>query len=149
MSDTSYSPSTADRRKVEYLAGRGLGHSLIAKRIGITETELHEHFKKELKIARAKMNAKVGATLFGQAKAGDIKAVIFWLKTRAGWSETIHREISLAQATPPAPPKQDPIIILPCNTRNPCPRGTPERMLIILERLLKEALERQRNQLLN
>ncbi len=42
-----------------------------------------------MKQARDKANATIGGALFNKAKAGDTTAMIFWLKTRARWRETV------------------------------------------------------------
>jgi hypothetical protein len=35
----------------------------------------------------ARANASVGGALFNKATKGDTTAMIFWMKTRAGWRE--------------------------------------------------------------
>ena len=56
--------------------------------IGIDPKTLRLHYRDELDLASAKANAVVGGALFNKAKAGDTTAMIFWMKTRAGWKET-------------------------------------------------------------
>jgi TorA maturation chaperone TorD len=40
-----------------------------------------------LDLAKAKANATIGGALFNKAKTGDTSAMIFWMKTQAGWRE--------------------------------------------------------------
>jgi hypothetical protein len=114
----------ADRAKVRSMAAVGTSHALIAKRIGCTAKELDRLYGTELRRAGPETMAMVGANLFAAAKAGNTAAIIFWLKTRAGWKETIRREISGADGIPividPLPTQ----IYLPCNGRGPCPKIT-------------------------
>jgi hypothetical protein len=37
-------------------------------------------------------NASVGGALFNKATKGDTAAMIFWMKTRAGWREKLEVE---------------------------------------------------------
>ena len=41
-------------------------------------------------VTRAEANAQVKGFLFQAAKKGNVTAIIFWLKTRAGWKESPH-----------------------------------------------------------
>jgi hypothetical protein len=47
-----------------------------------------KYYREELDTALHKANSKIGGSLFNKAIAGDTAAAIFWLKTRARWSET-------------------------------------------------------------
>jgi len=60
---------------------------LIAQIIGIGAKTLRKHYRAELDLSTAKANATVGGALFNKAKGGDTAAMIFWMKTRAGWTE--------------------------------------------------------------
>lgn len=85
-----YQPSETDRKRVELLAGVGNSHDIIAKMLGISRPTLELHFAHELETGISVANSQVAANLFRQATKDDPKAVpaaIFWLKTRAGWSE--------------------------------------------------------------
>ncbi len=69
----------------------------IAIVLGVDEKTLRKHYREELDRGIYKANAKVGANLFKIATGTGREAVtaaIFWLKTRAGWSE---------YSPPPAP----------------------------------------------
>lgn len=56
--------------------------------IGVSDRTLRKYYRQELDFATAQANAAIGGSLFNKAKAGNIQAQIFWMKTRAGWRET-------------------------------------------------------------
>jgi hypothetical protein len=79
---------------VEALAGFGVPQEGIVSQIKgkdgtpITTITLAKYFKNELAAGVVKANAKVAKTLFENAvNANNVAAQIFWLKTRARWSE--------------------------------------------------------------
>jgi len=49
------------------------------------------------RIGRAKAIANIGSVLYEKALGGDIRAVQFFLKTQAGWTEKTHIELSKAE----------------------------------------------------
>ena len=117
----TFEPTSADRKKVTAMAAVGVPHSLIAKRVGCTSEQLATTFKDELRRALPEMKAIVGASLFAAAKRGNIVAIIFWLKTRAGWKEIVRREIAGLLGQPIAISPRV-IVPLPCNGRGSCPK---------------------------
>jgi len=56
--------------------------------LDIDEKTLRKYYRDELDLAKAKANATIGGALFNKAKGGDTSAMIFWMKTQAGWRET-------------------------------------------------------------
>ena len=107
----------AMREKVRYLAGVGVRQDDIAQIIGCAPKTLRKRFRAELDRGVAQANAAVCGYLFAAAKAGNISAIIFWLKTR------VHRREG---ATPDAPPPRGEgeensqvLLVLPDNSRNP------------------------------
>lgn len=83
-----HEPTPEQRHIVQLHATIGTPQEDIAKVIGIDPKTLRLHYRDELDLASAKANAVVGGALFNKAKAGDTTAMIFWMKTRAGWKET-------------------------------------------------------------
>lgn len=80
---------THERREIVKLhAMIGTQQEVIADILGIDAKTLRKHYREELDLSLAKANAVIGGSLFNKAKAGDITAQIFWLKTRARWRET-------------------------------------------------------------
>lgn len=79
-------------KEVETLAAV-LNQEQIADYFGITRVTFNEimvrqpdvsiHYKR----GKAKAIGSIGGNLIGQAKAGNVSAAIFYLKTQAGWSE--------------------------------------------------------------
>lgn len=65
----------------------GMKHDRIARLVGVTPIALAKHFKAELEEGVQILNANVAGQLYQQIQDGNTGAMIFWLKTRAGWSE--------------------------------------------------------------
>ena len=84
-----HNPTDETRRLVKNLSACGVRFADIADKIDITDDCLRKHYKSELDGGRVDANATVAQTLFNSAKEGNITAAIFWLKTRAGWRETV------------------------------------------------------------
>src|SRR3954447_20201291 len=89
------------RMKVRALAGYGMQHEEIARMVGIRSPKtLRKYFRAELAAGSAEANARVAQTLFQMATSGkQPAATMFWLKTRARWSEKAHE----AHCTPAVP----------------------------------------------
>jgi len=87
-------PDDKSRLLVKSLSSVGVRFVDIATKLDITDDTLRKHYKKELDDGRIDANASIAQTLFQQAKAGNTTALIFWLKSRAGWKETNVNEIS-------------------------------------------------------
>jgi hypothetical protein len=80
----------------------GIDQDAITGVLGISKPTLRKYYRRELETALAKANAQIGGKLFSMAMGGDIAAVIFWLKTRARWSERILVEDTAAEDVDPA-----------------------------------------------
>jgi hypothetical protein len=87
-------PTEDSRKLVKGLAAVGIRYVDIALKLDITDDTLRKHYKAELELGRIDANAQLGNTLFQQAKKGNTTALIFWLKTRAGWKETQVNELT-------------------------------------------------------
>lgn len=83
-----------NRAQVEAMAGYGLPQDQIAQVLRIAESTLKKYYAEELSRGAAVANSMVGEALFKQARGGNTAALIFWAKTRMGWKETQHHEIS-------------------------------------------------------
>jgi hypothetical protein len=75
------------RERARYLAGVGVRQDDIAKIIGCSPKTLRKRLRDELDRGVAEANAKNCGYLFAAAKAGNIAAIIFSMKTRAQWRE--------------------------------------------------------------
>ncbi len=82
-----HKPTEATRQTVQLHATVGTPQEVIADVLGIDSKTLRKWYREELDQSLAKANAQIGGTLFSKAKGGDTAAMIFWMKTRAGWRE--------------------------------------------------------------
>ena len=95
MSRRAHKPEPAQRRQVEALAGYGVPEDDIASVIEVDAKTLRKHYRKELDQGHIKATAKVAESLYRKATgegSQSVTAAIFWLKTRAGWKETVVQE---------------------------------------------------------
>lgn len=82
-----HEPTKATRELVQLHAMVGTDQDQIASILEIDAKTLRKHYRAELDNSMAKANATIGGALFNKAKSGDTSAMIFWMKTRARWSE--------------------------------------------------------------
>lgn len=94
MAKPAYKPSEKDRAMVQTMASVGVQQDEIARCLGIAPKTLRRHFRQELDTATSLANAAVAQRLFTSAKAGNVAAMIFWLKCRAGWKPVSRHELS-------------------------------------------------------
>ena len=88
MPRTALEPTAEQRRLVKSFAAVGIKQADIARKLGIrSEKTLRKHFRAELDEGAVDANYTVAQSLFQSAKAGNVAAGIFWMKSRAGWSE--------------------------------------------------------------
>ena len=95
-----------DLKQVESLAANGLTQEQIAAALGISESTLHKRkqenteFTAAIKRGKAKGIALVTNKLMESIKGGNMTAMIFFLKTQAGWKETNVQEHTGANGQP-------------------------------------------------
>jgi hypothetical protein len=105
------------REKVRHLAGVGVRQDDIAKIIGCAPKTLRKRCRDDLDRGVAEANAMVSGYLFANAKAGNVAAQIFWLKTRAHWRErAVSDNLAPGSDAEPSPPV---VLLLPDNSRDP------------------------------
>ncbi|HDR1228844.1 TPA: LuxR family transcriptional regulator [Pasteurella multocida] len=91
-----------DLARVEALASNGLTQQQIADALGISERTLRDRksnsaeFAEAIKRGKAKGIAIVTNKLMEKVKAGNVTAMIFFLKSQAGWKEK--QEIDLTNS---------------------------------------------------
>lgn len=84
-----------DLTEVERLAGLGLTLEEVSLSLGISERTLYSNKAQNAEVAEAikrgqtRANTEVASVLFNKAKDGDMTAVIWWEKTRAGRSDKL------------------------------------------------------------
>ena len=82
-----------DLQSVEQLASIGLSDQQIADSLGISRSTLSrrkvddEAFDTALRKGKAKAVEKVSNALMKEVEKGSLRAIIFYLKCRAGWRE--------------------------------------------------------------
>ena len=74
-------------RQVEEMRTRGLSIADIGQLVGLSEKTLTRLYRRELDKGIAIANYQVGNKIFEMATAGNVACLIFWAKTRMGWSE--------------------------------------------------------------
>ena len=95
-----------DLKQVESLAANGLTQEQIALALGISESTLTKRKKENtdfadaIKRGKAKGIALVTNKLMESIKGGNMTAMIFFLKTQAGWKETNVQEHTGKDGTP-------------------------------------------------
>ena len=92
--DNYYLPSDEHAATVESLTSFGVPNKDIAKYIGVGEQTLTKYYGDILNKAGVQKNLEVANTLYQKALTGDNQAMIFWLKTRAGWQEKTQIEVT-------------------------------------------------------
>ena len=118
MARKAFVVNEAVREKVRHLAGVGVRQDDIAKIIGCAPKTLRKRCRDDLDRGVAEANATVSGYLFAAAKAGNVAAQIFWLKTRAHWREKrgAGRPGSGQRRREPNSPV---VLVLPDNSRDP------------------------------
>ena len=98
-----FEPTEEQRRTVKALSGYGVPQDGIAIHIGVDPKTLRKHFRDELDRGSVEATAKVAQTLFHLATVEkNVASVIFWMKARAGWRETMRQENTGADGKPMA-----------------------------------------------
>src|SRR5437899_6784155 len=95
----------------------GVPQDDIAKIIGCAPKTLRKRFREELDRGVAEANATISGFLFAAGKAGNITAMIFWLKTRAHWRERVAANDPSTNADVGS--NSDMVLVLPDNSRDP------------------------------
>lgn len=83
-------PDAKSRRIVETLAGFGLTHKQLGEVVGLDDNTLRKHYADELKTGAAKVEAMLVGRLMeftGRKDMVGLRALVFALKSRFGWSE--------------------------------------------------------------
>jgi transcriptional regulator with XRE-family HTH domain len=84
---------TIDLQAAEELASLGLTDQQIADSLGISRSTLSRRkadddtFEATLRKGKAKAIVKVSSALMQEVENGSLRAIIFYLKCRAGWRE--------------------------------------------------------------
>ena len=83
----TWEPTAAERRMIEHYVAIGYTQEQIGALIGKSVDSLQRHCREELDTGALKVNAKIAGKLYQKAMEGDTASIIFWTKTRLGWTE--------------------------------------------------------------
>lgn len=95
-----------DLQKVEHYASLGLTKQQVADALGISETTLRNRqkefadFADAIKRGQARGVAFVANRLLEKVKERDTASIIFFLKTRGGWTEKQQLEVQTTEKAP-------------------------------------------------
>jgi hypothetical protein len=117
MARRAFVVNEAIRDKVRYLAGLGVPQDDIAKIIGCVAKTLRKHFRDELDRGVAEAKATIAGYLFAAAKAGNVTAQIFYLKTQGHWREGTASTNPIPSTEAESNPNVT--LVLPDNSRDP------------------------------
>lgn len=89
--NTPHVPTDVSKAEVAALLSFGNTQKQICEYLGITDKTLSKHYKYEIRTAVIRANAKIAQLLYNKCILGEeLKAQIFWLKTRARWRTVDH-----------------------------------------------------------
>ena len=116
MPRRAFAVDNAVREKVRHLAGVGVRQDDIARIVGCAPKTLRKQCRDDLDRGVAEANAMVSGYLFAAAKAGNVTAQIFWLKTRARWREGAAPDGAMSETN--CEPRSEVVLVLPDNARD-------------------------------
>ena len=82
-----HEPTETRKQAVLMHLSSGATHEIIAEVLGIDKKTLYKHYRRELDVGNAELNAKVTGKLFNRCMEGSDTALIWWDKTRNKMSE--------------------------------------------------------------
>lgn len=82
-----FEPTDKQRAEVTNYARAFCTQDQIADIMGISRATIKKYFAKEFAVGRSKSLARVSASVYAKAAAGDLLAAMFILKTQGGWAE--------------------------------------------------------------
>lgn len=96
-----FEPGAEQADQVEKMAGLGMSVRDIAAILRIEPKLLEKYYKYELTTAAERINGAVAKVALQMALSGASPDMTkFWLKTRAGWKETVVKEVTGANGGP-------------------------------------------------
>lgn len=78
--------ATEQNRETVRLYAKVMSQEMIASAIGVSVDTLQRHYRAELDAGKREAIAAVGGKLLAKAMAGNLTAMIFYLRTQGGWS---------------------------------------------------------------
>lgn len=96
----AWEPTAEQRMMVKVCMGTGFTQEQVAALLGVDHDTLVKHCREELAIGHLEIDAKIGGKLVQKCLAGDTACLIFYHKTRRGWSEKQRHEHSGPDGAP-------------------------------------------------
>jgi transposase len=90
----AWNPTAAQRRQVEICAAIGMTLPQVAAVLGKSVKSIQRRCAKEWQHGLTRINAEMAGKLISKCRAGDTASLIFFAKTRLGWSEKQLHEIT-------------------------------------------------------
>jgi hypothetical protein len=95
-----HEPTDATRTIAKALSAYGVPHEDIAAKLEISLPTLTKYYQRDLDAGRVEANSRVAERLYQIATQKEIgkasvTAMMFWLKTRAGWREVQRHEVEV------------------------------------------------------
>ena len=94
-----HEPTETTRQQVTMHTMVGTRQEIVADILGIDPKTLRRYYRKELDQAKAKANAVIGGQLYNKCIQGDTSSILFWMKTQAGFRETVHVDNTSSDGT--------------------------------------------------
>ena len=85
----AFEPTPMQRETVKVMVAGGIQQPAIAGVLGISEPTLRRHFRKEIANGAAEVALLVVAAHLKRIRAGDMRAIEWWEKSRMGWMERV------------------------------------------------------------
>ena len=83
----AFEPTPMQRETVKVMTAGGIQQPAIAGVLGISEPTLRRHFRKEIANGAAEVGLMVVAAHLKRIRAGDMRAIEWWERSRMGWTE--------------------------------------------------------------
>ena len=93
-----YAPNQKDSDIIAMMTASGIPQVNIGRCIGIDVKTMKKYYKTEMECSADMANATVAQSLFQQAINGNIKAAIWWTKSRMGWKETRDQNVNVTNS---------------------------------------------------
>jgi|TARA_R110000822_G_scaffold22592_3_gene70620 hypothetical protein len=90
----AFVPTDMQREDVVMMSANGIKPMHQAESLGVSMKILNKYFKSELDYGKMRANTRVSGALYGKAMEGNVPAMIFWLKSQAGWREADRLELT-------------------------------------------------------
>lgn len=94
----THEPTPESKKQVSAMVSFGIPQEEICNVLDICKNTLYKHYRSELDTAATVANTKVASMLFEKCMNGDTSSIIFWMKTKMGWKETMVNEMQQLDA---------------------------------------------------